>query len=258
VQSLRCSDGRRFLATARDQEVLEKYLETSIASIKRLLCPSAKAILSTSQRTLNALRGTRFSVPNRVYEVRKCIWHLNFRPGHGVYDNGKIFLKEDNWCRKTLYHEALHSLSRFSLPAMSSLGHRHLLFSEGLTEFFAGYVLFRNHKTCFESWRRGTFEECRLSSYKSKVKLWCTFCNFIKIGEVAKLYFWTGSGSWNETYTQFLKAIHNAGYPSFRDIIDLGNNSEMLFTDECINVFGRDFQEILNSRKSLDYGLVRI
>ena len=258
MQSLRCSDGRRFLASVKDPEALGKHLETAISSIKCLLCSSAIATLSTSQRILNALGGMRFSVPNRVYQVDKRIWHLNFRPGHGIYDNGKIFLKEDNWCRKTLYHEALHGVSRFSLPAVSSLGHRHLLFSEGLTEFFTGYILFRDHKTCFESWKRGTFEECRLSSYKSKVKLWCTFCNFIKIDEVTKLYFWTGADSWDQTYTQFLTAIHNAGYPSFRDILNIGSDSEMLFTQECINVFGKDFQEILNSRKSLDYDLIKV
>lgn len=257
MQSLRCSDGKRFLISVKDLATLEKELDTVVSRIKCVLCPSARAILSTSQYTLNALSGVRFSIPNRVYQVGKLSWRLNFREGHGVYANGKIFLKEDNWCRKTLYHEALHGLSRFSLPSLSSFGHRHLLFSEGLTEFFAGYMLFRDQRRCYESWKRGIFEECRLS-YRSKVKLWCTFCNFIKIGEVAKLYFWTGVDSWDQSYTEFLTGIHNVGYPRFRDILNLETDSEILFTQECIDVFGKDFQDILNSGKSLDYSLIKV
>lgn len=121
-----------------------------------------------------------------------------------------------------------------------AIGHRHLLFGEGLTEFFTGYILFKDHRTCYDSWKRGTFRECKLSSYKSKVKLWCTFCNFIELGEVIKLYFWTGSCTWDQHYTRFLTAIHNAGYPDFRDIFNLGNDTEMLFTQECIYISHSD------------------
>lgn len=256
---MRCSDGRRFLASARDVEALEKHLEEAISIIKHLLYASAVPIFSTSPYPLNALGGLRFYVENRVYPVSRLIWNLNFPPGvHGVYHRGKIFLKEGNWCRKTLYHEALHSLSIFSLPNVSSIGHRHRFFSEGLTEFFTGYTLFENHKICYSSWKRGTFRECKLSSYKNGVKRWCTFCNFIELEEVRKLYFWDGTGTWGERYNQFLTAIHNAGYPDFHDVLELGMDTEVLFTQECIDNFGEDFQSILNSRRSLDYSLIKI
>lgn len=255
---MRCSNGRRFLASARAPEALEKHLEAAISSIKRLFCPCVTPIFSTSHHFLNALGGSRFSVQNRIYEVSRLIWHLNFPRGvHGVYHNGKIFLKEANWCRKTLYHEALHSVSVFSVRSVSSIGRRHLFFSEGLTEFFAGYMLFKDYKTCYNSWKRGTFRECKLSSYKNKVKLWCTFCNFIELSEVIRLYFWNGSGTWDQRYVRFLTAIRNAGYPDFRDVLNLGNNTDTLFVQECVNNFGRDFHDVLHSRKSLDYALIK-
>ena len=201
----------------------------------------------------------RFYIQNRIYQVSSLIWHLNFPPGlHGRYENGKIFLKEGNWCRKTLYHEALHGVSIFMVPNVyQSVTRRHRFLSEGLTEFLTGYILFKDHAECHNAWKTGSFKECKLSSYKSKVKLWCTFCNFIELQEVVKLYFWDGTGSWDERYTRFLNVIHNAGYPDFRDVLVLDGNTEILFTQECINNFGGDFQDILNSRRSLDFKCIK-
>jgi len=256
---LRCSKGKRFLASVKDPDALEKTLDTAISSIKRILFPSPVPLFSTSSHGLNALGGIRFYVQNRIYQVSSRIWHLNFPRGlHGRYTNRKIFLKEENWCRKTLYHEALHGLSIFSVPSVyQSVGQRHLFLSEGLTEFLTGYILLKDHKECYNAWKKGTFKECRLSSYKRMVKLWCTFCNFIKLEEVIKLYFWDSAGSWNGRYAQFLTAIHNAGYPNFRDVLTLGGNTEILFTQECMNNF-EDFEDILDSRKSLDFTRIKV
>ena len=256
---MRCSRGRRFLASARDSEALERHLDTAISSIKRIFFPRPVPLFSTSSRPLNALGGMRFYIQNRICQVSSLIWHLNFPPGlHGRYENGKIFLKEGNWCRKTLHHEALHGVSIFMVPNVyQSVTRRHPFLSEGLTEFLTGYILFKDHRKCHNAWKTRTFKECKIS-YKDQAKLWCTFCNFIKLGEVIKLYFWDGTGSWNERYTQFLTAIHNAGYPNFRDVLSLGNNTEILFTQECINNFGRDFEDILNSRRSLDFTRIKV
>jgi len=256
---LRCSSGRSFLASARDSDALERHLNTAISNIRRILFPHPVLMFSTSPYRLNALGGIRFYVQYRIYQVNSLIWHLNFPPGlHGRYDDRKIFLKEGNWCRKTLYHEALHGVSIFTVPNVyQSVTRRHQFLSEGLTEFLTGYILFREHDECYKAWKTRTFEECKIS-YRNQVKLWCTFCNFIKLEEVIKLYFWDGTGNWNERYSRLLTAIHNEGYPNFRDVLVLGDDTEILFTQECINNFGRDFQDILDSRKSLDFTSIRI
>ena len=69
---------------------------------------------------------------------------------------------------------------------------------------------------------------------------------------------WEGTGGWNERYTQFLTAIHDSGYPNFRDVLSLGNNKEILFTQECINNFGKNFEHILRSRRSLDFTRIKL
>lgn len=256
---MRCSRGRRFLASIRDPDALERHLNTAISNIRRTLFRRPVPLFSRSPYHLNALRGMGFYVQYKIYQVNSLIWHLNFPPGlHGRYVNGKIFLKEGNWCRKTLYHETLHGVSIFMVANVyRSVTQRHRFLSEGLTEFLTGYILFREYDECYRAWKTRTFEECKIS-YRNQVKLWCTFCNFIRLEEVIKLYFWDGTGNWNERYDQFLTAIHDAGYPNFRDVLTLGDNSEILFTQECINNFGEDFQDILDSRKSLDFTSVRV
>ena len=257
---MRCSIGRKFLTSTKAPSALENYLDSVISKIRNLLFPSLVPTLTTTPYRLNALGGLAFWVQDRIYQVDRRIWHLNFPPGlHGIYKDGKIFLKEGDWCRKTLYHEALHATSIFVRPGVYySVGSRHKLFSEGITEFLTGYILFKNHRKCHELWKRGTFRECKLSSYKNKVRLWCTFCNFIPLMNVTSLYFWDGLRTWDNQYAQFLADIRNTGYPNFKDVLRLGTNSEMLFTQECINNFGTDFQDILNSRKkSLDYAMIK-
>ena len=256
---MRCSRGRRFLISVKDPDTLEKHLDSVVSDIKRILSPHLVPLFNASPRPLNALGGIRFYIENRVSQVSNRIWHLNFPRGlHGRYENGKIFLNEGNWCRKTLYHEALHGTSIFLTPNAYHIGRRHLFLSEGITEFLMGYILFEDHSECHDAWKKGTFKECRLSSYKSKTKLWCTFCNFVKLEELGKLYFWDGVADWNTNYTRFLTAIHKEGYPKFRDVLDLGNNTQVLFTQECINNFGSEFEEILTSRRSLDYARIRL
>ena len=257
---LRCSRGRRFLASVRDPDALESHLDTVICSIKRILFPNPVPLFSTSPYRLNALGGMRFYIQNRIFRVDSRIWHLNFPLGlHGFYVDGKIFLKEGNWCRKTLYHETLHGVSIFSVSNVyQSVARRHRFLNEGLTEFLMGYILLVDHTKCYNAWKMGTFKECKLSSYKRWVKLWCTFCNFIKLEEVTKLYFWDGTDGWDERYTQFLTSIHNAGYPNFRDVLSLGGNTEILFTQECLNNFGKNFEHILRSRRSLDFTRIKL
>ena len=258
MQILRCANGRLFHASLKSQEALERELEKTISVIKNLLCADVKPILSDNYCPLKVIGGSNIYIKKKICKVNRRIWSLNFpRGSRGIYKNGKIFLKDEDWCRKTLYHEALHSVSVFSLRIASSIGHRFLFLSEGITEFFTGYILFKLHRRCYESWKRGVFEECKIS-YKNKVKMWCAFCNFIGMNKVAKLYFWTGSGAWNQRYRQFLQAIHDSGYPKFRDVLALGNNAEMQFIQECIRNFGEEFKEILYSKKSLDYARIKI
>lgn len=259
---MRCPRGRRFLASTRKPNGLETALNRGISDIRKTIFQNSVTMFSFSSYFLRALGGAGFYVQSRIYEVPSKIWHLNFPThlgAHGVYDQGKILLREGNWCYKTLYHEVLHSMSIFSTSNVySTIGRRYLFLSEGLTEFLTGYYLYKRKKQCYKAWESKTYKECALNSHKRQVKLWGAFCNFIKIEGVLKLYFWDGTRDWNQKYIEFLTAIHNQGYPNFRDALSMENNAEILFTQECINNFGKDFQDILDSRKSLDFTHVKV
>jgi len=258
---LRCKRGQAFLRSSIDQDAMEERLRQAFSDIKHHLFQHPVPLLSSSPYPLRGLRNITFPITSKIYKVSKSLWQLNFpdrRNALGQYVRGKIFLNDWNWCRKTLYHEALHSVSVFSRPeAYHRVGRRHFFLSEGITEFLAGYLLFKKHYECYQAWKRKDFKECRIS-YKSQVKLWGAFCNFIKIGVLIKLYFWDSTRTWDDQYRDFLTSIHNAGYPSFCDVFVLEDNSEILFRQECTNNFGIGFQNIMDSlKRSLDFSHIK-
>ena len=246
----------------RSLNQLGACLDQVILDIKQSLFNNATFVNPSRSYTINVGGGIAISIPasTRIYEISKPIWPHAFprwRSARGLHlpSFGKILLHQDNWCRKTLIHEALHSLSVFNVRS-DLLRYRFLC--EGITEFLTGYILFRKYSKCYEAWRQERFAECKVT-YKRQARLWCVFCNFIGIKEVVKIYFWNPSISWQQNYNQFLDAIHNAGYLNFRDIfmLDPTPTLEEVFKQECINNFSSAFLEIFESRRrSLDYSRI--
>ena len=259
---MRCIIGTRFVQQARSPNQLGNCLNQAILDIKQFLFRHARFVNPSRQYSINVGGGIAIPIPasTRIYEVSKSIWPNAFprmRHARGLHIpfSGKILLHQDNWCRKTLNHEALHSLSAFNVR--SDLRH-YLFLNEGITEFLTGYILFRKYPKCYQAWRQEKYPECKVT-YKRQARLWCTFCNFISMKEVVKIYFWDPSVSWQQCYNQFLRAIHTAGYPNFQDIFTLDPTPtlEEVFKQECIDNFGREFLDILESpRRSLDYSKV--
>ena len=167
--------------------------------------------------------------------------------GRGLYEPqaGKIILRTDGWCRETLIHETLHSLS--ITGARSDLKRSFLNFFEGLTEFFTGYVMFRVYHDCYLAWKLGQYSWCSVT-YTPWVKLWAAFSRFIPISELVKVYFWDGTGNWEAKTSGLLNAIHSAGYPRFDDFITKRTPTvEAKLYEECRKNFGRDrFESIYN------------
>jgi hypothetical protein len=160
--------------------------------------------------------------------------------GRGFYDPkiGKTILCQGKWCEKTLIHETLHSLSFSSVRI--DLRRTYLGFFEGLTEFFAGYVMFCRHRDCYEAWKRSSYSLCSVS-YVPSVRLWAGFCRFIPIAELVKTYFWDGTPDWEARCRGFLDAIHQAGYPQFDDFTRRPIPTvEDKILEECLENFGRE------------------
>ena len=260
---MQCREGIRFIKQTRLPNQLEASLNTVISDVKKLLFPNAMKANPSRPFTLNAGRGVKFLVPasRRIYEVSKSIWSHNFpyrRQARGLHrlSLGKIFLHEDKWCRKTLIHEALHSLSAFNIRTDLR---RYRFLNEGITEFLTGYILFQKYPRCYQAWRQERYPECKVS-YKRQARLWCVFCNFVSLKEVVRIYFWDRSTSWQQCYRIFLNAIHDAGFPDFRDVFSLEPTPtlEEVFLQECISNFGQGFTNVFESRsRGLDYTKLR-
>ncbi len=158
--------------------------------------------------------------------------------GRGLYDveKGKIILVCGNWCRETLIHETLHSVS---FSAVSTSFWRYINLFEGLTEFFTGYILYGLYPECFAAWKEQRYHECAVT-YASFVKLLSAFCRFLRIQDLLPVYFWNGTNNWNAQFAQLIDTIHQAGYPGFQDFrLRPGLTIETRFMDQCLNNFGK-------------------
>ena len=115
-------------------------------------------------------------------------------------------LTDGAWCRKTFLHEILHSLSSFcrvhrSYELKKLCGSE---FSESLTEFFTGYVLYKKYRHCYDEWVREFNIICRVS-YKPSVRLFGAAAQvLIPLSEFARIYFYDPGVDWLAVYGDFL------------------------------------------------------
>jgi len=262
---MECHQGREFLKSAEVPNYLETMLNQSISDVKDIIFTDAKKPNPSIQCQLGAVGGgfgIHLPPSVRICEVPEALWNHNFsgyRHARGVYVSalGKVFLRQGRWCRKTLIHESLHSLSVFNVRTDL---HPFRFLREGITEFLAGFILFKRYNECYNAWRQKTYPECRIADYERYVRLWCAFCNFVNIKAVAGIYFWKPQSDWQTSYNEFLDAIHQAGYANFRDVFaaEPSISLEDAFTQECMDNLGLPFKNIYESRiRGLDFSTVQ-
>ena len=245
---MNCALRQALINSSRTPEDLERQLIISIEDIRSCLFDQARvATQSTSCQMRIATCGTPslifLSADTRIIEldlVDILVNYPNFpMGGRGIHDhiNGKIILRRDKWCRETLIHEALHSVSFTNVRR--DIARHYLNLFEGLTEFFTGYLMFRNYPDCHNAWKEERYEVCSVT-YIPSVKLWATFCRFVPISELSRIYFWDGTRNWEAKYSNFLQAIHQAGYPNFGDFRRQPTPTiEARILEECLRNFGR-------------------
>jgi len=214
--------------------------------------------------------GRFLNAHQRVFVVNDIEWRANSHlTGHPLWRGCQnprlavILLHENgdnknSWCRKTLIHEILHSVSLYSriwdrFPTIMRL---RKFFREGITECLAGYILFKRHKDCYKGWKTNELYRCSIS-YKQHVRLWCSFCQCVGVKDLAQFYLSTLQDpvqAWN----QLVQAIHTAGFTDFKYQLNPAapfNEGEL--RQICINSFP-DFKEIYESlTKSLDFARIK-
>lgn len=213
--------------------------------------------------------GRFLDAPQRIFVVSDSEWrasqYLTGHPGRrGIssYDTAAILLHENgdnrnSWCRKTLIHEILHSVSLYSRiwDRFPNIMRLRRFFREGITECLTGYILLKRHKECYEEWKTNKLFRCTIS-YQQHVRTWCSFCQCVGIKDLAKFYLSTQENP-VEAWQQLVQSVHAKSFKKFN--YQLNPNSafrEPQFRQICINSFP-DFKAIyLSLSKCLDFSRI--
>lgn len=207
--------------------------------------------------------------PQRVFVLNHENWVLNrnltVSPGYrGVYHSrpAAILLHENgdnknSWCKKTLLHETLHSVSLYSRiwDRFPNLMRLHKPIIEGITECLTGYILLHEHPHCYRKWKSNKMDRCKIS-YQPNVKLWCSFCQIVGISDLAKFYLSSGENP-TDVWNQFVKSINTKGFGTFNYQLDFTKAfRETEFRQVCVNALP-NFRETYESlTKSLDFSSI--
>lgn len=176
--------------------------------VRELKLNAINAVAETIRQTFDVnvmlpsglkLRFKRQPVTSSYYYIR------------GAYDPLKkeIVLFEPWWCRRTLVHETLHSLSFFYRDESlidKSLGEWRFIV-EGFTEFFTGYVLYvlRKRFSCYLYWLNRSYLPCRIS-YEPYVKVLGALAQvLVSLEDLKRLFFYSRQVDWKQLYRSFLK-----------------------------------------------------
>lgn len=161
-------------------------------------------------------------------------------------DDAKMYLIKNSWCIETIIHEALHACSVTS--QFPDLLRRHRALFEGLTEFYAGVILFKNYQDCYNNcWRTQNKTLCEMT-YVDTTKIWAALCKFVPLSTTTGLYFFTPNTNIANELACFAKKIQSYGYNKFQSPFTSGGlPSHLKLMNECVKNF-KNFADICNNR----------
>lgn len=258
-----CPERKRYISNAHTLSGLGNRLNEAIEEIRNNLSNVAQN--RNSQRALPLKRRSDGQIiqilPDhiQIWILEKKTWHQVFEPNaaRGAYIPcaNKILLEDDNWCRKTIVHEALHSVSIFSDPSNKDTYEMTRLFAEGATEFLTGLLLFRRHQDCYDNWRLACFPHWCSVSYPKETRTFLAFCGCADSQSLMDLYFGTQTRDLSAAWTEFTTAIRRKTGKPFKDVFQEGKRIDltMAFKNECERQFGKKFRKL---QKLFDYGRV--
>ncbi len=167
----------------------------------------------------------------------------------------KIILNPEKWCKKTVIHECLHSVSIFNHPCNSSFFRKTLYFAEGATEFLTGLLLFGNHYACYKNWIKKKYKKVCGLSYPHEIKIIFAFCGCVDPQVLVDLYLGNRTNVFPNAWAYFTEDIIQASGKNFKDVLDEGMKIGLItaFEIECEQRFQRRFREL---KKSLDFSLL--
>jgi len=195
----------------------------------------------------------------RVWVLQKEKWSQvyprSMDRGQYAPEANKVILNNANWCRKTMIHESLHSVSIFSHPDNLSAFDMTYLFAEGVTEFLTGLLLWRAHRNCYENWRLGRSPQWCSIGYQRETKAFLAFCGCSNSQSLLDLYFGVHSDNFAVAWSSFIEAVRHDTGKKFRDVLPDAKKIGlfMAFRNECDKQFGKKFRKL---EKLQDYSRV--
>lgn len=224
-----------------------KLIQTHIYPNAKRVNPSQAVTLALSQPH----REHTISPSEMVFEIDKIdldnkldIDTTGYK-GCYIREEGQMYLCKGNWCIETIIHETLHACSRES---ESDELDKYYPFFEGLTEFYTGFILFREYQSCYENCFRTDIRRLCQITYEELTKLWVAFCNFVPLSITTCLYF-NDNNSWGDTVTKFVKKVNELGFTNFKNPFSKGKlSTDQKFAIQCNNSFPEEFNKICASR----------
>lgn len=162
------------------------------------------------------------------------------------------------WCRNVLMHETLHSVSLYSRiwQNPSDIVSKHVMLIEGITECLTGYILYKRHYDCYNTWKSSIQGKCAIA-YKPSTRLFCSLAQTIGIESLASFYLSRGS-EFNISWSQFLETVRSLGFTKFNYALS-GKTAfrESIFREECVKSI-TGFKKTYDSEtKALDFSRIQ-
>lgn len=252
-----CNYGSKIVNDAQKDE-LATLADTALKLIQECIFPDAARVnQSKSVNLVLSNMKIQHTVEPSVLMFEMDKNDLDVKRGRdstfirGFYypSEGKIYLHRDYWCIKTAIHETLHACSITSV--LKELVKYKLLY-EGLTEFFAGYVLFKKYYDSYENcWRKESGMHCEMT-YEQQASVWAALFHFIPMPYVINLYFASLFTNWKDETENFVKQIQSYGFKNFQNpFLEEGQASHLRLLKQCRKNLGVDFLKVYNSRELL-------
>lgn len=197
---------------------------------------------------------------NLVQEIKKPISELdsdtfkiatkNFgNTPKGAYNNidHQIILQQNFWCIKTLIHENLHSCS-ITARIPNLLKYRS--FFEGITEFFAGYILYREFSSAYEHcWKGDSTLLCSMS-YGVETRTMISIARYVPMMYIRQLYFGKTLKDWQSSWESVEKYIKTKIDSTFSNPLNVKNGLTLFseLQDQCIK--WKNFEQIFELTES--------
>jgi hypothetical protein len=278
-----CKQRHLYTSSADSSQGLEAIGNEALDGIRELFGPQVeqgieKSELSNFRYQLSQVAQERLVIRNtsgvkfiekdrRYYVLTNDEWLLNKHLvlpnwiGGYCYDSGAILLREnkdsESYCRNTVIHETLHSVSLYSRIWNKPLGiiERHRFLSEGLTECLAGYVLAKKYPECFDTYRLSLSDKCKIS-YRPTTKLFCSLAQVVGIQPLAD-FFLSKEPSFVQPWNQLIKSINALGFKNFNFPLDASKVfREDDFRDQCMKL--GEFRKIYTSAfRSIDFMAIK-